>query len=91
MRLVGLFEALAKTEEGVSLADLSTTIAAPKSSLLGILRSMVADSPLPTAGSVVGKIVTSSLLGAALISMESGARTHWSSWQRRRSRTLRFR
>ena len=42
MRLVQLFEALAKTEEGVSLAELSTTVAAPKSSLLGILRSMVA-------------------------------------------------
>ena len=42
MRLVALFEALAKSEEGVSLAELSTTVAAPKSSLLGILRSMVA-------------------------------------------------
>ena len=42
MRLVALFEALAKSEEGVSLAELSATIAAPKSSLLGILRSMVA-------------------------------------------------
>src|SRR5712692_6441550 len=42
MRLVALFEALAKTEEGVSLAELSATIVAPKSSLLGILRSMVA-------------------------------------------------
>lgn len=41
-RLVALFEALAKSEEGISLAELSTTIAAPKSSLLGILRSMVA-------------------------------------------------
>jgi DNA-binding IclR family transcriptional regulator len=41
-RLVALFEALAKSEEGVSLAELSTTIAAPKSTLLGILRSMVA-------------------------------------------------
>jgi IclR family acetate operon transcriptional repressor len=41
MRLVALFEALAKSEEGVSLAELSATIAAPKSSLLGILRSMV--------------------------------------------------
>ncbi|HVB18027.1 MAG TPA: IclR family transcriptional regulator [Stellaceae bacterium] len=41
-RLVALFEALAKSEEGVSLAELSTTIGAPKSSLLGILRSMVA-------------------------------------------------
>jgi IclR family transcriptional regulator, acetate operon repressor len=42
MRLVALFEALAKSEEGVSLAELSATTAAPKSSLLGILRSMVA-------------------------------------------------
>jgi IclR family transcriptional regulator, acetate operon repressor len=41
-RLVALFEALAKSEEGISLAELSTTIAAPKSSLLGLLRSMVA-------------------------------------------------
>jgi DNA-binding IclR family transcriptional regulator len=42
MRLVALLETLAKSEEGVSLAELSTTIGAPKSSLLGILRSMVA-------------------------------------------------
>ena len=41
-RLVALFEALAKSEEGISLAELSTTTAAPKSSLLGLLRSMVA-------------------------------------------------
>jgi IclR family transcriptional regulator, acetate operon repressor len=40
-RLVALFETLAKSEEGVSLAELSATIGAPKSSLLGILRSMV--------------------------------------------------
>jgi IclR family transcriptional regulator, acetate operon repressor len=42
MRLVALFEALAKSAEGLSLAELSTRLAAPKSSLLGILRSMVA-------------------------------------------------
>jgi IclR family transcriptional regulator, acetate operon repressor len=41
MRLVAVFEALAKSEEGMSLAELSVRIAAPKSSLLGILRSMV--------------------------------------------------
>ena len=29
MRLVALFEALAKSEEGVSLAELSATVAAP--------------------------------------------------------------
>jgi len=59
--------------------------------LVVLLRTMVADSPLPTPGSVLGKIITTSLLGAALISMESGARSQWSTWQRRRSRTLRFR
>ena len=42
MRLVALFEALAKAAEGLSLAELSARLAAPKSSLLGILRSMVA-------------------------------------------------
>jgi DNA-binding IclR family transcriptional regulator len=42
LRLVALFEALAQSEEGVSLAELSTRLAAPKSSLLAILRSMVA-------------------------------------------------
>lgn len=56
-----------------------------------LLRSMVAGSPLPSPGSVIGKILTSALLGAALIGMESRARTQWSSWQRRRSRVLRFR
>jgi len=60
--------------------------------LVVLLRSMVgAGSPLPSLGSVLGKIVTSVLLGAALISMESRARTQWSSWQRRRSGRLRFR
>lgn len=42
MRLIALLEALATSEEGVSLAELSGSIGAPKSSLLGILRSMVA-------------------------------------------------
>ena len=41
-RLIGLFETLAKSDEGISLAELSATVGAPKSSLLGILRSMVA-------------------------------------------------
>lgn len=60
--------------------------------LIGLLRSMVGESsPFPSWGSVIGKIVTTALLGALLISMESRARTGWSSWQRRRSRILRFR
>lgn len=40
-RLVGVFEALARSEEGLSLAELSLALAAPKSSLLGQLRAMV--------------------------------------------------
>ena len=41
-RLIAAFEALAQAADGVTLADLSLAIAAPKSSLLGLLRSMVA-------------------------------------------------
>ena len=60
--------------------------------LVGLLRSLVGGTaPLPTLGSSVGKILVTALLGAALISMESRARSQWSSWQRRRARTLRFR
>ena len=40
-RLVGVFEALARSEEGMGLAELSLALGAPKSSLLGLLRSMV--------------------------------------------------
>ena len=60
--------------------------------LIVLLRSLVGgDAPLPSVGSFIGKVATTALLGAALISMEARARTQWSSWQRRRSRTLRFR
>ena len=60
--------------------------------LVGLLRSLVGGTaPLPSVGSFVGKILVTALLGAALISMESRARSQWSSWQRRRARTLRFR
>lgn len=40
-RVVGVFETLARSEEGMSLAELSVALGAPKSSLLGLLRSMV--------------------------------------------------
>jgi DNA-binding IclR family transcriptional regulator len=45
-RLVGVFEALARSEEGMSLAELSLALGAPKSSLLGQLRAMVSASYL---------------------------------------------
>jgi rod shape-determining protein MreD len=60
--------------------------------LVVLLLSLVGgNAPTPSLGSFVGKVLTTALLGAALIGMESRARTQWSSWQRRRSRTLRFR
>lgn len=43
MRILGLFEALSENAEGLSLADLSITLAAPKSSLLTLLRPLVAE------------------------------------------------
>lgn len=46
MRILGLFEALSETAEGLSLADLSVTLEAPKSSLLTLLRPLVAESYL---------------------------------------------
>jgi IclR family acetate operon transcriptional repressor len=40
MRLVATFATLATSEDGMSLAELSVAVGAPKSSLLGILRAM---------------------------------------------------
>jgi rod shape-determining protein MreD len=59
--------------------------------LAGLLAAMLDQPPLPSVGGVVAKVVTSSLLGALFISMETRARSQWSTWQRRRSRQLRFR
>ncbi len=42
MRVVGLLEALAQAPQGLPLADISTTLEAPKSSLLALLRPLVA-------------------------------------------------
>ena len=42
MRLLGLFEAIAKTESGLTLARLSAVLDSPKSSLLLLLRPLVA-------------------------------------------------
>ncbi|WP_223446263.1 IclR family transcriptional regulator [Pseudomonas sp. BF-R-19] len=46
MRILGLFEALARATDGLSLADLSIELGAPKSSLLTLLRPLVAESYL---------------------------------------------
>jgi len=45
-RVLGLFDVLAKSKEGLSLADLNTALRSPKSSLLNLLRPLVADGYL---------------------------------------------
>jgi len=41
MRLLGLFDALAKSKDGLGLAELNTVLKSPKSSLLNLLRPLV--------------------------------------------------
>jgi len=45
-RLLGLFDALAKSANGLTLAELNTVLESPKSSLLNLLRPLVADGYL---------------------------------------------
>ena len=45
-RLLGLFDALAKSGPGMTLAELNTALESPKSSLLNLLRPLVADGYL---------------------------------------------
>lgn len=59
--------------------------------VMGLLTAMVDEPPLPAAGFVLLKVLTTAVLGAVLISLESRARSQFSAWQRRRSRQLRFR
>jgi rod shape-determining protein MreD len=56
-----------------------------------LLVAMLEQPPLPSLGFAALKVLTTSLLGALLISMETRARSQWGAWQRRRSRQLRFR
>ncbi len=45
-RVLGLFDALAKSKEGLSLAELNMALKSPKSSLLNLLRPLVTDGYL---------------------------------------------
>jgi IclR family transcriptional regulator, acetate operon repressor len=45
-RLLGLFDALAKSPDGLTLADLNVTLESPKSSLLNLLRPLVSEGYL---------------------------------------------
>jgi IclR family transcriptional regulator, acetate operon repressor len=46
MRLLRLFDALAKSKDGLSLSELNLILSSPKSSLLNLLRPLVADTYL---------------------------------------------
>lgn len=50
-RLLGLFDALAKSRGGLTLAELNTVLDSPKSSLLNLLRPLVSDGYLSHDGS----------------------------------------
>jgi len=50
-RLLGLFDALAKSSGGLTLAELNTVLESPKSSLLNLLRPLVSDGYLSHDGS----------------------------------------
>lgn len=45
-RMLGIFDAIARSPDGLSLAELSSRLKSPKSSLLTLLRPMVADNYL---------------------------------------------
>ena len=64
MRLLGLFAAIAKTESGLTLAKLSVALDSPKSSLLMLLRPLVARGYLIHEGGVYR-------LGAAIFRLAS--------------------
>lgn len=49
-RLLGLFDVLSMTPDGMSLAELNVTLESPKSSLLNLLRPLVAESYLIHSG-----------------------------------------
>lgn len=59
--------------------------------LWAVVEAMLDQAPQPHLGFVLAKVLVTALLGAVLIGLETQARSQWSSWQRRRSRTLRFR
>jgi rod shape-determining protein MreD len=56
-----------------------------------LLLAMVSDPAMPSLGFAALRVLTTSLLGAVAIAVQTQARSQWSAWQRRRSRQLRFR
>ena len=78
-------------QQAVRVLIFAAAAALQQGVLIGLMTAMLENAPLPHLGFILAKIVVTALAGAVLISLESHARSQWSSWQRRRSRQLRFR
>ena len=94
--LVGYAVALAAQrvvvgQQAVRVLIFAAAAAAQQAILAGVMMAMLDAPPLPSLGFAIGKVLVTALLGAIFITVESQARSQFSSWQRRRSRQLRFR
>ena len=78
-------------QQAVRVLIFAAAAAAQQTILALVMMAMLDDPPLPHLGFAIAKVLVTALAGAVFISLESKARSQWSSWQRRRSRTLRFR
>ena len=70
-RLLGLFDVLSNAKEGLSLAELSVVLESPKSSLLNLLRPLVAEGYLVHANQTYR-------LGPSIFRLASSVMTAWS-------------
>jgi rod shape-determining protein MreD len=78
-------------QQAVRVLIFAAAAAVQQATLALVMKAMVDEPPMPHPGFVLLKVLVTALLGAVFISLESQARSQLSSWQRRRSRTLRFR
>jgi len=69
-RLLGLFETLSKSPEGLSLVELNVALESPKSSLLNLLRPLVTDGYLVHAGATYR-------LGPSIFRLAAGVLAAW--------------
>lgn len=69
-RLLGMFDVLSQARDGLSLAELSVALESPKSSLLNLLRPLVAEGFLAHAGGVYR-------LGPSIFRLSAGVMTAW--------------
>ncbi|WP_280155435.1 IclR family transcriptional regulator [Piscinibacter sp. XHJ-5] len=69
-RLLGLFNVLSTSPDGLSLADLNVTLESPKSSLLNLLRPLVADGYLIHSAGIYR-------LGPSIFRLAAGVMSAW--------------